>query len=68
MLDDPLSHALHITLNTNTQTSRYIRDLVNDVNDVKIALGNIKLKVTVSESNTVTLDKTINPDLFVHEM
>lgn len=44
MLDDPLSHALRITLNITTQTSKYIRDMVsNDINDVvKNAIRDIK--------------------------
>lgn len=67
MCDDPLSHAIKITLSNNTQTSRYVRDLINNnVHDVENAIENIKLKIISSESNRVKLYNTINPDFSVH--
>ena len=69
MCDDPLSHTIKITLNYNTQTPRYIRDLINNnVHDVENAIENIKLKIIASESNRVKLYNTINPDLSVHQI
>ena len=69
MCDDPLSHAIQITQSNNTQTSRYVRDLINNnVHDVENAIENIKLKIISSESNRVKLYNTINPDFSVHQI
>ena len=58
MYDDPLGHALHITLNDTCHTSRYIRDLIgNDVDDIQMALEDVKSKIISSESNRMTLYK-----------
>lgn len=65
----PLSHVLLITSNIDTQTSMYFKDIIsNDVDDVETAKHDVRVKVRTSESNRAKLYKTINPDLYVHDI
>lgn len=69
MFDDPLSHAIQITLNNNAETSKHVREMTNnDVAEVETGIEDIKSKVISLESNRVKLYNTINSDFLVHQI
>ena len=67
MMDDPLVHAINLTLESNTPTSRYVRDLLyNEVDDVGVALDAIKRNISESSSSRMQFYKRINSEFKVH--
>ena len=69
MVDDPLAHAIKVTLETNTVTSRYVREIINnDVDDVELAMDAIKRDVLESFSSRLHFYKQINEELKVHDL
>lgn len=69
MEDDPLSHVIRTTLGYNYHTSRYLQDLLNNnVNDVQIALDDLKRKLSISDSSRVQLYRSINREFTVHDI
>ncbi len=56
MADDPLAHAIRITLSNACHISRYLRDLLNNKrDDVHIVIEEMKGRVLASKSNRVRL-------------
>lgn len=69
MNDDPLMHAIRLTLGYDDAVSRYMRDLItNNTNDIDEARQELNLRILNSESNRLLFYKTVNPDLCVHEI
>ena len=69
MEDDPLAHSISTVLAYNHNTSRYIRDLLeNEVDDVHIALMDLKQKSLNSSSNRTQLYCSLNPSLVTHDI
>ena len=65
--DDPLMFAVNKILNSNTHTSRYIKELIdNDVDDVRVAMTDLKQRLLLNNSSRRVVYKEINPDLNVH--
>ena len=69
MEDDPLAHSISTILTYNHNTSRYIHDLLeNEVDDVHIALMDLKQKSLNSSSNRTQLYCSLNPRLVTHDI
>ena len=67
--DDPLVHSINTVLSYNYHTARYVRDLLyNNINDVQIAMNNLKQKVLNSESSRYQLYCVLNPNLDIHDI
>ena len=67
MEDDPLMLAFKTVLGARYSTQRYMQGLLNDtVDDVKIAMDNLKGNVITSESSRKITYRKINRDLSVH--
>ena len=65
--DDPLSFVIKITINSNTPTSRIVRDMVNtNVSDLDLLMQRVRDDIINSNSSRRTTYKDINPDLSVH--
>ena len=65
--NDPLMHAMKITLSYNDYVSRYLTDLSTSyINDIRDAQYNLKTKILNSESNRLLFYKSINTNLTVH--
>ncbi len=68
-LDDPWTHAVRLTLASNTATGRYINSLIhNSLDDVKLRIENLKSNIMrfVSSRRIVYLE--MNTSLTVHHI
>ena len=69
MLGDPLVHAINITLSQRTSTARYLNDLLhNDVDDIELAMRDIKDNISASPSSRLSFYKEINENYDVHSI
>ena len=71
MIDDPLKHAMMITCNYNDSISRYIKDCINNdnnVDEIQNAKNIVKMRIMNSVSNRIMFYKSINPELLVHDV
>ena len=67
--DDPLLHAINITLSYRDSMSRFVGDLIhNHSDDVNEGLNNLKQTILNSDSNRLSFYKIINPNFRVHEI
>ena len=67
MQDDPLLHAIQLTLNSNTITSRFLSNLIHDdIDDIECACDSLRTSVEASLSPKVQLYTTLNPELLRH--
>lgn len=67
MIDDPLIHAMSITLSQNTPTSRHLNDLLNnDVDDIQVAIDEIKRTISESSSSRMHFYREINSNYNLH--
>ena len=58
---------IHLVLNSRFSTQTFIKDLLeSDINDVNIALNNLKQDIINSDSSKCRYYMTINPDMKVH--
>ena len=68
MEDDPLAHAITVTLNHNFPTSRYVHDLIHcNVDDVQLLFTNLKDKLRDLESGRIHMYNSVNPLYKVHD-
>ncbi len=69
MLDDPLVHAITLTLQTESPTSRLVQDLVSqNTDDVALARGALQHSVATSTASRPSSYRWLNPDLSTHEI
>ena len=60
---------MNIVFRYNDCVSRDIRDMtINNVNDVSVAIENLKTKTLSSVSNRLIFYKLVNPELSIHEI
>ena len=65
-MDDPLAHAMAITIQYNSSTGKYIQSLINnDVNDIEEIMQKLKDNISHSNSTRRTFYKVVNPELTV---
>ena len=68
-LDDPWTHAVRLTLASNTSTGRYINSLIhNSVDDVKLSIETLKSNIIRSVSSRRIAYLEMNPSLTVHHI
>ena len=69
MDDDPLAYMIHLVLNSRFLTQTYIKDLLeSDINDVNIALNNLKQDIINSDSSKCRYYMSITSDMKVHNI
>ena len=69
MHNDPLSHAINVTLNSNTSTSRFLFDVIHtNVDDVQESYNSLKTSAISSVSPKVQLYITLNPEFITHPL
>ena len=67
MDDDPLSHAIRLTLSSNSGTSRSLHGLIENDNDyIQIAFEELKSSIRATISPKAQLYLSFNPELVVH--
>ena len=66
LADDPLAHAIRVTLDHTSLTSRYVHDLIHaGIADIFVAYEEMKERSRLSESGRVQLYIIINPHYVV---
>ena len=69
MQDDPLAHAIALTLQVNNPTSKLIRDLIShDTDDVAIAMDTLQHTLSTSLSSRPSSYRWLNPDFTTHNI
>ena len=69
IVNDPLMHAIQVTLSYNDSMSRYLRDMTrNNINDIEEAQSVLKTKIMNSNSNRLIFYKSINPIFDIHDI
>ena len=67
--DDPLAHALRLMMDNRSPTSRYLHELVHsDVDEVQLAVQDMKMKLSTSDSSRIHMYNVINPRYSVHDI
>ena len=65
--DDPLAFTIKITIDSNTPTSRTVREMVfTDVSDLCVSMQKVRDDILNSNSSRRTTYKDINPHLSLH--
>ena len=65
--DDPLTHVIKLVIETNTPTSRIVRELIStEETDLTVAMLNVKDGIINSISSRRITYKEVNPSLSVH--
>ena len=63
----PFVHAIHLTLDSNTNTSRFLSSLIHtDFDVIQCAYNSLKTSVETSVSPKVQLYISLNPKLLTH--
>ena len=70
MNNDPLMHAMRVTLRYNDAISRYLKDMTTNyrTNDIKEAQVILNASISNSTSNRLLFYKLINPKFDVHDI
>ena len=70
MNNDPLMHAMRVTLRYNDAISRYLKDMTTNyrTNDIKEAQVILNASISNSTSNRLLFYKSINPKFDVHDI
>ena len=69
MTDDPLSFAIRLVCNCNTNTGKMVKSMIReDIGDFSELLGNVHNTITTSYTSRFEIYKCINPSFSVHEI